>query len=177
MGYRSVLVNPDIDGPIFPIVKAATGLAKRSEAKPIGFGAADAPPPMTGPGGQARAVEALRRMRDDIDDRCKEVRGEFERLAAGTVEAELGTAVVDPTQALVNMAGIVDPQAGRPLLVLDVGMERLAGKKTVVAWKDTRVARRAAGAQPLLERETIAPDDFPPLRRMARATAVAVAAA
>lgn len=177
MGYRSVLVNRDIDGPIFAIVKATPGLAKRSEAKPIGCRAADAAPPMTGPGGPARAVEALRRMRDDIDDCFKEARGEFERLAAGTVETELGTAAVGPTQALVTMAGIVDPRAGRPLPVPHVGMERLAGQKTVVAWKDTRVARRAAGAHLLIERETITPDDFPPLRRMARATAVAGAAA
>jgi nucleotide-binding universal stress UspA family protein len=44
-------------------------------------------------------------------------------------------------------------QAGRPVLVAPPGMSRLSAEKIVVAWKDTREARRAvADALPLLQR-------------------------
>jgi nucleotide-binding universal stress UspA family protein len=177
VSYRSILVNLDIDGPIIPIVRAATGLAERLEAKLIGFCAADAPLPLAGPGGEALVAEAWQQMRKDIENRCKALHEEFGKLTAGTVQTEWRAATDNPTPALANASRaadlivmsarkgvatggayrVADPgslvlQAGRPLLIVGAGTEQVASKKIVVAWKDTREARRAvADAVPLLQ--------------------------
>ena len=176
MTYRSILVNIDIDGPVAPIVKAATDLAKRSDASLIGFCAADAPLPISGPGGEGLVMEAWQQMRDEIESSFKKLREEFEALVAGAIETEWRSALESPTRALARssrMADLVvmaaqegaatgntyrvfDPgsvvlQAGRPLLIVAGGAEQIAARKIVVAWKDTREARRAvADAVPLL---------------------------
>ena len=177
MGYKSILVNLDIDGPVVPVVKAAADLAGRSGARLIGFCAADAPIPMAGPESSALAAETWMQLREDIQSRFKELRGKFEALVAGTVEAGWREALDNPTRALaetsraadlivtgaVKGAGTgdayrrVDPgsivlQAGRPLLVVARDAEHVPGKNVVVAWKDTREARRAVvDAIPLLK--------------------------
>lgn len=176
MSYKSILVNLDIDGPVVPIVKAATDLAKRSEARLIGFCAADAPLPITGPGAEALAVEAWQQMRADIEQRFKELHEQFVTLVAGTVETEWCDVLENPTQALARLSrtadlvvagarqgaatgdlyrtsdpGSVVLQAGRPLLVVAAGADKVSARKIAVAWKETREARRAvADAVPLL---------------------------
>jgi len=177
MSYKSILVNIDIDGPVAPIVKLAIDLARRSDARLIGFCAGDTPlPTMMGPEGSTIAVEVWQQLKNDIEQRLKAVHGEFDRLAAGSVEAEWREAVGSPTRSLVPVARladlivtgatqgastgdtyrVVDPgnlvlQAGRPVLVAASGVEHVLAKKAVIAWKDTREARRAvADAVPLL---------------------------
>jgi nucleotide-binding universal stress UspA family protein len=50
-------------------------------------------------------------------------------------------------------AGALLMEVGRPVLVAPPGIERLAAKRVVVAWKDTREARRAVhDALPFLTR-------------------------
>lgn len=176
MSYKSILVNIDIDGPIVPIVKAAIDLARRHEAKLIGHCAADAPLIMAGPEGGDLAAEAWRQMRDDIEKRFKEVHAEFDRLTAGTVKAEWRKNLSGPTPAVVEASRsadliimgaskgaatgdsyrLADPagvalRAGRPVFVAGDKVERIRTEKVIVAWKDTREARRAiADAVPLL---------------------------
>jgi len=176
MSYKSVLVNIDIDGPIAPVVTAATDLARRHKAKLIGLCAADAPLPMTAPEGGPLAAEAWLQMRDEIGKHLKEVQAEFFRLTAGAAKAEWRDGLANPTLAVVEasrsadlvvMAAregastgdsfrIADPasvvlRAGRPVLVVARLAAREVGRKVVVAWKDTREARRAlADAIPLL---------------------------
>lgn len=176
MSYKSILVNIDIDGPIVPIVTAAIDLARRHEAKLIGHCAADAPLIMAGPEGGALAAEAWRQMRDDIEKRFKEVHAEFDRLTAGAVKAEWRENLSSPTPAVVEasrsadliiMAAskgaatgdsyrVADPagvvlRAGRPVSVIGDKIEQIRTEKVIVAWKDTREARRAiADAVPLL---------------------------
>jgi nucleotide-binding universal stress UspA family protein len=176
VSYKSILVNLDIDGPIAPIVKAAIDLARRHEARLIGHCAADAPLIMAGPEGGALAAEAWRQMRDDIEKRFKEVHAEFDRLTAGAVKTEWRENLSNPTPAVVEasrsadliiMAAskgaatgdsyrLADPagvvlRAGRPVFVFGDKVERIRIGKVVVAWKDTREARRAiADAVPLL---------------------------
>ncbi len=176
MSYKSILVNIDIDGPIAPIVKAAIHFARRHKAKLIGHCAADAPMIMAGPEGGALAAEAWRLMRDDITKKFGEVHAEFDRLTAGAVKAEWRANLSSPTPGLVEasrsadliiMAAskgvatgdsyrLADPagvvlRAGRPVFVVGDKIERIRTKKVVVAWKDTREARRAvADAVPLL---------------------------
>lgn len=176
MSYKSILVNLDIDGPVVPIVKAATDLAKRSQATLIGFCAADAPLPLTGAGGEGLAVEAWQQMRNDIEQRLKEVREQFVKLVAGSVETKWCDVLESPTRALARLSrtadlivagaregaatgdayrtsdpGSVALQAGRPLLVVARGADHVSARKIAVAWKDTREARRAvADSVPLL---------------------------
>ncbi|MEI5681775.1 universal stress protein [Mesorhizobium sp. CCNWLW179-1] len=176
MSYKSILVNIDIDGPIAPIVKAAMDIARRYDARLIGLCAADAPLPMAGPEGGSLAAEAWQLMRDDIEKRLKDVRAEFERLTTNVVKTEWREGPTSPTQAVVlasrtadliimaasegastgdsyrvaNPASVV-LRAGRPLLIVAGKTEHIRTKKIIVAWKDTREARRAvADAVPLL---------------------------
>lgn len=176
MSYKSILVNIDIDGPIAPIVKAATDLARRHEARLIGFCAADEPLPMAVPESGGIAVKAWTEMRDEIEKRFKHVKAEFDKLTAGSLKTEWRESLANPSTALVNVsrgadlivmaaskgAGtgdsyrVADPasvvlRAGRPVLLVGDKIERLKADSVIVAWKDTREARRAiADAIPLL---------------------------
>ena len=177
MSYKSILVNLDIDGPVIPVVKAATDLAGRLGARLIGFYAADAPMPIAGPESGALAAEAWMQMREDVESRFKEMHEKFGRLVAGTVETDWREVLDSPTRALATEAraadlivmgategaatgdayrraepGSVVLQAGRPLLVVARDTEQVPAKNVVVAWKDTRESRRAvADAVPLFK--------------------------
>lgn len=168
MAYRTILVNIDIDGPVAPVVNTAIGLARSHDAKLIAICAADAPMPMGGPEAAGLMVDAWLQMRTFIEERFREVRAEFERLTAGSIEAEWRQQLASPTQAVVEAARsadlivmaafegaatgnayrIADPagvvlRAGRPLLVVASNAEYLRAERVVVAWKDAREARRA----------------------------------
>lgn len=177
MSYKSILVNLDIDAPIVLLVKAAADLTARFEARLIGFCAADVPFPMVmAPEGSAIAMESWQQQRDDLERRFKDMRAEFDRVVAGSVKTEWREALGDPTRILAETSRVanlivaaapqgaasgdtyraVDPgslilQSGRPLLLLAGRTERIAAGRIVIAWKDTREARRAvADAVPLL---------------------------
>ncbi|TPL12892.1 universal stress protein [Mesorhizobium sp. B2-4-11] len=177
MSYKSILLNVDIDGPIGPITRIAIDLAKRSKARLIGFCAADAPLPVTmAPEGAAIAAEVWQQLKDDIQKRFKDIHAEFDGLVAGLVATEWRNMLDNPNHALVVTSRIadliitgtaqgastgdsyrtVDPgtlalRAGRPLLIASSGVEHAPTGRIVVAWKDTREARRAvADAVPLM---------------------------
>lgn len=176
MSYKSVLVNVDIDGPVIPIVKVAIDIARSHDARLIGLCGADAPLPMATPEGGVLIAEAWQQMRDDIEKRFTEVRTEFERLTAGSVRAEWRHRLTSPTHAVVQAAQSADLivmaasegaatgdpyrhaspanvvlRAGRPVLIVRDKAEQFSAERIVVAWKDTREARRAiADAVPLL---------------------------
>ncbi len=176
MGYKTILVNLDIDGPVVPTIKAAADFAQRCQAKLIGFCAADAPLLVTGVEGGEMAAEAWQMMRKEIARRFEALRVEFEKIVSHTVEAEWRDGFESPSQGLARVARIADLivmnasegaatgdafrtcnlgsavlQAGRPLLIAAKGADRLQTKKATVAWKDTRESRRAvADAVPLL---------------------------
>lgn len=176
MGYKSILVNIDIDEPIAPTVSAAIDLARRYQARLVGFCAADAPLPMAGPEGSQLAAEVWQKMRDDIQKRFQETHAEFDRLTAGSVATEWRNELTSPTHALVTASRLADLivmaasagaatgnayrtagpasvvlRAGRPVLVVGSKIEQVQGRKIIVTWKDTREARRAiADALPLL---------------------------
>ncbi len=176
MSYKSVLVNIDIDGPVAPIVKAASDLAARLQARLIGLCVADAPMPIIMPDGAALAGEAWQQMRNDIESRFKDVRASFAKSVGSSAETEWRDVLDNPTRGLTEAArtadlvvmgaaegadsgdlyrsadpGSVVLQAGRPMLVVAKGADHVPAKKAVIGWKDTREARRAvADAVPLL---------------------------
>lgn len=176
MSYRSVLVNLDVDGPAASLLDFAVDLAGRSNARLIGFCAADAPLPITTPESGAIALDVWRELRKVLERRFDELRADFERVAGGAGRTEWRQALDSPTRALASAARaadvvvtasgrgaatgdfyrVVDPgsaalQCGRPVLVAAAGAAALRTDRVVVAWKDTREARRAvADAVPLL---------------------------
>jgi len=176
MSYKSIIVNLDIDGPSKPLIKFALEIAIRFKARLIGYTAAESPLPMIAADGVFADGEVWQRIREDIERRQKELHREFDRLVAKSVYAAWIDDVTEPTRLLVMTARMADLiitgspygsssrnldrsvdlgslvlQAGRPVLVAAAATERLPLKKAVVAWKDTREARRAvADAVPLL---------------------------
>jgi len=177
MSYKSILLNLSIDGPIEPLTRIGVDLAKRFDARLIGFCAADAPLPVTmAPEGAAIAAELWEQSRDEIRQRLASVRGEFESLVAGAIKTDWHGAIENPDHAVARSSRLadlvvtgasqgastgdsyrtVDPgslilRAGRPVLVAARGAADLPIGKVVIAWKDTREARRAvADALPLL---------------------------
>ncbi|TPM92642.1 universal stress protein [Mesorhizobium sp. B2-1-3A] len=177
MSYKSILLNLGIDGPIEPLAQVGIDLAKRFDAKLIGFCAADAPLPVTmAPEGAAIAAELWEQSRIEIRQRLNDRHSKFDRLVAGAVSAEWRDTVENPDHALARaslLADLVvtgaslgastgdayrmaDPgslvlRAGRPVLVAALGATSLPLGRIVVAWKDTREARRAvADAVPLM---------------------------
>ncbi|MDX8535597.1 universal stress protein [Mesorhizobium sp. VK25A] len=177
MSYKSILLNLNIDGSIEPLTRIGVNLAKRFDARLIGFCAADAPLPVTmAPEGAAIAAEIWEQSRDEIRRRLSDLNGAFGDLVAGAVETDWHGAIENPDHALARGARradlvvtsapkgastgdsyrTVDPgslvlRAGRPVLVAADGAADLPARRIVVAWKDTREARRAvADAVPLM---------------------------
>ncbi|MDG4880422.1 universal stress protein [Mesorhizobium sp. WSM4884] len=177
MSYKSILLNLGIDGSIEPLTRVAIDLAKRFDARLIGFCGADAPLPVTmAPEGAAVAAEIWEQSRDEIRQRLKDRRGEFDSLVAGAVKTDWRGAIENPDHALARNSRLADlivtsaPQgastgdsyrtadpgslvlrAGRPVLVAADGATALSTGKVVIAWKDTPEARRAvADAVPLM---------------------------
>ncbi|TGS13828.1 MULTISPECIES: universal stress protein [unclassified Mesorhizobium] len=177
MSYKSILLNLNIDGPIEPIMRIGVNLAKRFDARLIGFCAADAPLPVTmAPEGAAIAAEIWEQSRDEIRRRLTGLNAEFDGLVAGAVKTDWHGEIENPDHAVARRARMadivvtsasqgastgdtcrtVDPgslvlRAGRPVLVAAQGAMDLPARRTVVSWKDTREARRAvADALPLM---------------------------
>lgn len=177
MSYKSILVHFDIDHPMAPLAKAATRLAGRWGARLIGFSAAAVPPPVALPEGVAYDGSLWAVEQSEIEKRFAALRAEFVGIVGGSANAEWRQSVSDPTRTLATTARVADLivlsaphgavtrdiyrtidtgslvlQAGRPVLVVAEGAEDVALKKVVIAWKDTREARRAvADAAPILE--------------------------
>lgn len=176
MSFKTILVNLDVDGPVEPSVLAACDVARRFRAKVIGICAADAPMPVTYPETDPAVVGVWDQMRDQLKARFRELHAVFDRLTADRVESEWREALGPPANVLIDTARVADLivmaapngaasgstyraanpgsvllQAGRPVLVLAYGTEHVPIGRAVVAWKDTREARRAvADAIPLL---------------------------
>ncbi|AZO05447.1 MULTISPECIES: universal stress protein [unclassified Mesorhizobium] len=177
MSYKSILLNLNIDGPIEPVTRIGVNLAKRFDARLIGFCAADAPLPVTmAPEGAAIAADIWEQSRDEIRRRLTSLKGEFDGLVAGAVKTDWHGDIENPNHAVARRARMadivvtsasqgastgdsyrtVDPgslvlRAGRPILVAAQGAMDLPARRIVVSWKDTREARRAvADAVPLM---------------------------
>jgi len=176
MAYRSIIVNLDIDGPAVHLIKAATDLALRFNARLIGLSSADVPPPVTAANGAALDGDSARLQCEDIDRRLATLREGFIDLVGKEVEAGWCSGIGNPTRFLVDAARSADLivtasplkpyfgctyrrvdlgglvlDAGRPVLVCVNEVKRVLARTVMVAWKDTREARRAvADAIPLL---------------------------
>ena len=173
MSYKSIIANIAIDAAPAPIVKLGVELAERFGAHLIGLAAADVPPLVATGNGMVYEGEIMQIQRTEIEKRLAELRAEFERLVPASVSSEWGQAVSSPTRFLSVSARAADLivtgggdgedvyravdvgslalGTGRPVLVTASNVEHVMAKTVLVAWKDTREARRAiADALPFL---------------------------
>ncbi|MBZ9708564.1 universal stress protein [Mesorhizobium sp. ESP7-2] len=176
MAYRSILLALDIDSHAAALIKLGVDLAKHFDARLIGISAADVPPPVVAAEGVVFDGEIMMRQREHIERRLEELRIEFESIAGETVNTEWRGAIGNPTRLLIKTARMADLivtgsphgasvgnvhrtvdlgnlllHAGRPLMAAAIGAEHLLVNRILVAWKDTREARRAvAAAIPIL---------------------------
>ncbi len=176
MSYKTILANFNIDGPTGPLMDFAIYLATSFSAHLIGICAADITLPMTAPEGVITNGETVRRLREETEHRQKKMRREFETLPGNKISREWRDAISNPTRFLLDNSRVADLivtgceddmtlghpdsyinlgnvalQAGRPVLVTAKGARRIFTNTAVIAWKDTREARRAViDALPLL---------------------------
>lgn len=178
MGYAALMVHVEPCDAAEPRIRLAADLADRFDAALIGFaGAAVMPPPVTAPVfGPAVAVEVLEAEQRRVEAALHAAHERFRTIAERDRRRTGWRSFLDhPAAALAREARAadlliagrggafgfehhqtVDPgdllmRAGRPVLVVPAGVAVLEARRVLVAWKDTREARRAvADALPLL---------------------------
>jgi nucleotide-binding universal stress UspA family protein len=173
------MVHQNLDGTNDSRLQIATDLAHRFDAKLIGIAASQPNPPAYGNGAFAAAI--LDELRPQTESKLNEAANRFRAAAEGRArEVEWRQAFAQPTDYVAQEAraadlvitgategsGFTDPfteldpgdlvmRAGRPILVVPAEAESLNAKHILVAWKDTREARRAVwDALPLLQSAT-----------------------
>lgn len=174
MAIKSLLVNFGIHAPAAPLARLALDLADRFDATLTGFAAADITPMMTTADGMIIDGEAMERERAFLRERMTALENEFRELAGANRKVEWRAVIEPPTRRLVHAASAADIivtaspgrrgnhhhevdlgdlllNAGRPVLIAAADAQRVAAEKALVAWKDSREARRAvADAVPFL---------------------------
>jgi nucleotide-binding universal stress UspA family protein len=179
MSYKTILVHVHTPAAAEATIRFAIDLAKRHEAVLAGVAAGFPRPPMyydgfsIGPdmiAAERQQIEADLQRAGDLFRRLVGVSGvasswqssvEFPLAAVGAAARIADLVIVDrpPPPALGDFRslpiGDLLLQAGRPVLVLPAGERTSGSRLAVVAWKDTREARRAVSdALPLLSRST-----------------------
>jgi nucleotide-binding universal stress UspA family protein len=164
MSYKTIVVNLAADGDAEPIVKLAAEMAHRFDARLVGFAAADVPPLVATGEGLVYEGEVMQVKRQEIERRLSELRDTFEKLVPHSISSEWKQHICGPTRALGLAARSADLivtadggedvfravdigslvlGSGRPVLVASGNAEHLRSKTVLVAWKDSREARRA----------------------------------
>ena len=174
MSYKTLMVHLDLERSIDTLLPIAGDLATRFGAALIGTAAADITPPLYFAEGDAGA-EVIKMERTWLEGLLKEREAEFRRvLHAWSGPLEWRSALEWPAGFVARNARVADLlivggrtghgtatrdinpgeiaiRAGRPVLFVPAGATWLKLATVVVAWKDTREARRAVNdALPLL---------------------------
>lgn len=176
MIFNTIMVQLDIDGPAAPRLAFARDLATRFEADLIAFAAAEAQIYVPGEQGGMVAAELLHRRTEEIEARLEALKEEFMSATGDSEHASWRRYVGNPAHLLAIHARAADLlvtgapapglakdphravdagtlilSAGRPILFAADSLAPLQAGKVLVAWKDTREARRAvADAMPFL---------------------------
>jgi nucleotide-binding universal stress UspA family protein len=176
MTYSTVMVHLELEHSNDARLQIAGDLAERFDAKLIGVAAADPQPTYYADGTFAQRL--VERERSQIEERMVETEVRFRSaMQHRTCDIEWRSAMARPRDYVpqqaraadlvitgVNREVLLDPlrrldpsdlvmQAGRPIFVVPPEAEYLKLKNALVAWKDTREARRAvADALPLLRK-------------------------
>ncbi len=175
MGFKNLMVHIDLDRPNDTRIKIAGSLAEKFGAGVIGI-ASCREVPFTYSDGYA-ANQLIEEERQAIHGRMKAAEARFRSCLDGHAKfVEWRSAIDEPTEYVLQQARAADliilgtayreesfdpvreldpngflAEAGRPVLLVPHEIEQLTLKKIVIAWKDTREARRAVlDALPLL---------------------------
>ena len=180
MTYATLIVQAEADDDGKARIALAAGLAGQFGALLIGVAARDLVPPVTAPlagpvviaallAGQA---EDIQKHLDAAEQQFRAVMGKQDRhfawrssidnpakaFAREGCAADLLVVGRQPESSGSRPSRNLDPgdvlmRAGRPVLIVPPGLSHLDATRIVVAWKDSREARRAvADALPLLKR-------------------------
>ncbi len=165
--YTTIMTYLEIGAPPSPTIAFARELADRFQAGLIGFAAAEAVPIL--PAGDGLVVDGklLQHEIDEIENGLKSLRAQFEAETGGGLDTSWRSFMGNPTTLLATHARaadlvIVGAQSnsefgssrsldlgsliltcGRPVLVAADEPTPVTGQTIVVAWKDSREARRA----------------------------------
>jgi nucleotide-binding universal stress UspA family protein len=175
MSYSTIMVQLDLGQSNEARLQVAGELASRFDARLIGIAAGDLQPLYFAEG--AAAEELLAKDRAALKDKIEAIERDFRRRFKGlakpvewrsTFERPVDFVAREARAADLILAGAhsgaidllrdVDAgelvlRAGRPVLAVPSGAAYFSGKNVVVAWKDTREARRAVcDALPLLHK-------------------------
>ena len=175
MEIRNIVVGLTIDLVDPDLVAVAVDLAQRYNASLTGFMAAQ-PPVVASMGAGDVAAALYTEQLSEIEASRARARASFAALIPADVRHNWEARVQQPAQGLIGAARMADlivvgspPEvrddgyrsidigelllgAGRPVLIAAAGTKTLKAKKVIVAWKDTREARRAmVDALPLLK--------------------------
>ena len=182
MTYQTLIVQAEADEDGRARIALAAGVARQFGALLIGVAARDLMPPMTAPVAGPVVVAALLATQEkDIRKQLDAAEQQFRAIAAEQNQRFSWRSAIDnpvnvfaresraadllvigrrPESANSQPSRHMDPgdvlmQAGRPVLVVPPGLSHLDAAHVIVAWKDSREARRAvADALPLLKRAT-----------------------
>lgn len=179
MSYAKLMVHLELGRSNAALLNVACDLAERAQASVIGIAACQ-PLMTTAFAGGFISGEAIELDRGEIESEAKEAQAEFRALLDGRVEAlewrcmETPTPLADyfareargvdliltapdrggallPDTRRVNIGDLV-MRVGRPVIIVPTHAKGLQLDRVLVAWKDSREARRAAlDALPLLE--------------------------
>ena len=164
--YNTIMVPLDIDAPAAPRLGFARDVARRYGASLIAFTAAEVFLLMPGDINVGAAAEATRIQVEEIESRLKVLKSEFDDFVEDSDRASWRGLIGDPTRYLalnaraadlliVGSGGeagsrlrTIDPgelilSAGRPVLFASKDHRPMKAENILVAWKDTREARRA----------------------------------
>jgi nucleotide-binding universal stress UspA family protein len=176
MSFNTIMVQLDIDAAAEPRLEFALDLARQFESDLIAFAAAEARIIVPFGDGGTLAAEVVSQQVEEIEERLKVLEGVFQTVTADNPRASWRGHLGDPTRLLALHArsadllivgsptsammsdhnrtvdqGALILSAGRPILLASDDLAPVRLESAVVAWKDTREARRAvADAMPFL---------------------------
>lgn len=176
--YASIMVALNLGVDAADSVKLASSLAGAFSSRLIGVAAEEVVVPYYGDGAIAIDPAIIEQAKREAAEKLAKAETVFRR-AAGTInDIDWRCAIGSPNAFVLEQARAADLVVvgrqgpddashggmaispgdlvmglGRPILVVPPRKEHLAGKRIVIAWKDTREARRAVwDAMPLLKR-------------------------
>ena len=177
MRISNIMVSVDNGAAAADRVQLAASIAERFEARLTGVAARQISGLIAV--SDAREAERLYEIEDrHANEQLAQAKALFEREIRLDIRTAWRSALAEPKTYLVEQAraadlvvvgrhgpadgdagpmgvpaGILLMEVGRPVLIAPPGIERLSAKRVVVAWKDTREARRAVhDALPFLTR-------------------------
>ncbi|HVW94154.1 MAG TPA: universal stress protein [Devosia sp.] len=174
MELRTILVDMDVDGYSAELLQVAIDLASRFDARIAAVAAASLQFTSVSPEALMVEAELYESRRNELEDRLASLEADFHRAVPERLRGNCVTLLDTPTSVVARAArkadliltqttvrgaahsldvGDVLLTTGRPVLIVGNGNALIKSQAILVAWKESREARRAVvDALPLLKR-------------------------